>query len=214
MFENDESIWEEFARFFAEEMITLIGGPLVLKAWSKIVAYKCLQGGSVTHDGILTSLGPKGLSEMDAQNKEIFIKCFEQNPVLKEFNTLNQSLQDRRYLGQYMVGEKLKVFPPTNYKLLYLSNNALENTSFLYATDNLCRIASQVVVGGENWVLMLALEAIRRNKIRVIPIIYEYDGFLVLVEIDKSKQCLEQLNTCLQPLLKEANLFEMFFEQK
>jgi hypothetical protein len=62
--------------------------------------------------------------------------------------------------------------------------------------------------------LLLALETIRSNKITVIPVIYEYDGFLILTKIDQASECLEQLNTGLQPLLKQANLFEMFFEQK
>jgi NAD kinase len=133
---------------------------------------------------------------------------------LKEFNTLNLSLQDRRYLARYIQDEKLKVYHPTDCHPLFLSEDKIETVSNFHMTNNLCRIASQVVVGGENWALMMALETIIKMKIPVIPICYEYDGFLMLTEIDSCDESLNQLNEHLQPLLKLANLFPMEFEQK
>lgn len=51
-----------------------------------------------TYYGILASLGPKGLSDIDSNQQEVIIKAFEQNSFLREFKTLNQILQDRRSL--------------------------------------------------------------------------------------------------------------------
>lgn len=61
----------------------------------------------------MTALGPKGLSEVDLDQQEIIINCFQENPVLKEFNTLNQTLRDRRFLSKYIMDEQLKVYYPT-----------------------------------------------------------------------------------------------------
>lgn len=214
VFKKDESIWDEFANFFSTSIIDAIGGKSVLKAWSKIVAYKCLQGGSVSYEAILASLGPKGLSEFDPDKQDMIIKCFQENPVLKEFNTLNNFLQDRRYISRYMVGKILKIYHPTNHRPMFLSEPDLSRKASFYSTSNLCRLASQIVVGGENFVLMMALEVLRKHKMRLIPVIYEYDGFLVLVELDKSEKTINELNMHLQDLLKQSNLFEMTFEQK
>lgn len=185
-----------------------------MKAWSKIIAYKCLQGGSVSYDGILTSLGPKGLSEVRKEDRDIIINAFQQNPVLKEFNTLNKTLQDRKYLSKYILNEKLRVYHPTSTHPLFLSEDDISRQATFYATSNLCRIASQIVVGGENWVLMMALECIRKYQINVLPISYEYDGFLIMTQIDKCEFNLSQLNEKILILLKEAHLFPMNFEQK
>lgn len=211
--ENDESIWDEFSRSFPEEIIEDIGGRSVLKAWSKIVAYKCLQGGSVSQEGIKASLDPKGLKNIDPSKQEIILDCFAKNPVLREFNTLNQTLQDRRYVCRHLVDNRLQVYHPTSLKPIVLTENDIQRPC-RGDTENMCRIASQVVVGGENWVLMLALEAIRSNKIPVIPIAFEYDGFLILSKIDKAEASLNKLNKAMGPLLKQGNLFPMNFEQK
>lgn len=51
-------------------------------------------------------------------------------------------------------------------------------------------------------------------EMKVISISYEYDGFLILTEIDKCDSNLSNLNEALQAFLKQANLFPMTFEQK
>lgn len=163
--------------------------------------------------GIQTSLDPKGLSRVDKSKQGFILGSFAKNPVLKEFNTLNQTLQDRRYLSRKMEDNTLKVYHPTSLKPMILSQNDIMRP-IVGDTDNLCRIASQVVVGGENWVLMLALEAIRSHKIPVIPVIFEYDGFLILSKIEEAENSLKELNRALKPLLKLANLFPMNFEVK
>lgn len=83
IFCNDENIWGQIARYFPKEIIQLIGGNQVLKGWSKVIAYKCLQGDSISYDGIIPSLGPKGLSELSRSNKDLVVKCFIENLILR-----------------------------------------------------------------------------------------------------------------------------------
>ncbi len=52
MFLQYESMWNELARFFSKESIQLVVKAQVLKVWFKGVAYKALQGKSVSDDGI------------------------------------------------------------------------------------------------------------------------------------------------------------------
>lgn len=214
VFSKDESIWDEFAKSFSDLIIEAIGGPSVLKAWSKIIAYKCLQVGSVSYDGIKASLDPKGLSKLDSEDQEIIIQGFQDNPVLKEFNTVNSFLKDKVYLANYIMNQQLKIYHPTSPRPIVLAESDIDRKSNMFVTDNLCRLASQIVVGGENFVIMMALEVLRERKLRFIPVIYEYDGFCVLVEIDKANETINELNTELQYLLKQSHLFEMTFEQK
>lgn len=67
----------------------MIGGAKVLKASSKIVAYKSLQGRPVSYDGIQSSFWPRGLSIRDRSNLDFIVQYVLDNPVLKVFNTLN-----------------------------------------------------------------------------------------------------------------------------
>lgn len=60
----------------------------------------------MSYERILNSLGPKGLSELNQLNREIIIQAFRQNLVLKEFNQLNKSLQDRRYFSKNILEEQ------------------------------------------------------------------------------------------------------------
>lgn len=155
------------------------------------MAYKCLQGGSVSEEGIKVSLDQKGLTKINPSKQLTVLECFAKNPVLKEFNTLNQTLQDRRFICRHLEDNRFKVYHPTSLIPIVLSDNDLVRP-VKGDTENMCRIASQVVVGGENWVLMIALEAIRSNKIPVIPIALEYDGFLILSRIEQAETSLKK----------------------
>lgn len=61
---------------------------------------------------------------------------------------------------------------------------------------------------------MMSLESIRRSQINIIPVSYEYDGFLVLTDINECDENLRKFNQQLQVLLQEAELFPMNFEHK
>ena len=87
---------------------------------------------------------------MSRSNQDFVVKCFIENPVLKEFHSLNQFWQDKKYWANYIADETLKVFHPTSANPLYLEIKDIHRKATMHSTPNLCRKASQIVVGGEN----------------------------------------------------------------
>jgi hypothetical protein len=56
-----------------------------------------------------------------------------------------------------MSEQKLKGFHPTDNLPLYFTEIDFPKMATFYSSTNMCKIASQIVVGGENWILMMAL---------------------------------------------------------
>jgi len=146
--------------------------------------------------------------------RDKIVKSFQDNPVIREFNFLNNNLKNRRYLSQLNPDIKLKVCSPTDDQPFYFTEADMLRQSEMYKSSNLCRVASQIVVSGKNWVLMMALNTIIKRKLQFIPLCYEYDGFLVLANINESEETLELLNKYLQESLSKAHMCEILFEQK
>ena len=107
----------------------------------------------------------------------------------------------------------VKVFHPTNTEPLPYHKRDPEKV-VLHGTDNMCRLASDIVIGGERVLLLSLFETMRSHQIPIIPLIYEHDGIVCLLEKGTATVTLEAINLFDPELQKKAGLLPTACELK
>lgn len=188
------NIWQEIIGTLSKEIVDEFGFKY-LKAASKRLGYKCLQGGRInTPDRIKKTL------ESDARqlNKDLNNLAieFHKNSLLQKVDKLNVEIMERY--------ERLKfvnVFTPMDERPYRLNKPEFEHAGNVRHADmgattyNPCRLASQVVTGVEMLQLVTIIEGIRKLALNWIPISLDHDGCALLVHeegLDSSQKLLEE----------------------
>lgn len=191
---SGKNVWEQIIGSLSERSQEQFGFSS-LKANTKILAYKCLQGGRIdTLEKIYRSIKP---NEEEPGSFRPLAAEFLRNSLLKEFDRLNAEIIIRLDRDN-----RTQVFTPFD-ELPFVLKRKGQRHPYQAGTDNPCRVASQVVTGVEMFEILALLETMIRLRLPWIPLSLHHDGCALLVKTESfeaDKAALEQtLRSRLRP---------------
>lgn len=207
VFREERNLWGETISYIPSHIAEVMSKTSSPKKLVKIVAYKTLQSGLVSHKSILKAI-KDSIYELSEEDQSTVVETLRNNPVLAEFRTLFKEVGRRADVDNLRVYSVFQEHPLEFKRVSEEENSSpkreqVEVKGSRGYSSNPFRFCSSVLVGVEMLILCGIVRTLSQHRIG-LPINLEHDGCLCLIDISKGPLDIDRMNSHFSKILYEA----------